>query len=192
VKVECSFEIPTSRREAWDLLMDVPRVVPCMPGATLTEAVSDNEWKAEMAVKIGPIALTFDTKVVRESSDEAAGTVLLSAAAREKRARGRADARIRSSLTENATGTRVDIVTELTLAGPVAQYGRGVVQDVSEQMVEKFAENLRAQLAARTPEEASAATALAAKPVSGLQVGLRAVLRSLGRVLRRRRLFRRQ
>jgi carbon monoxide dehydrogenase subunit G len=185
VKLESSFEVPATRDQAWDLLMDVPRIVPCMPGATLTEEISDNEWKAEMAVKLGPIALTFDTTVVRESSDPAAGSVVLSAKAKEKRNRGRASANIESRLVPAEGATRVEIVTDLTLAGSVAQYGRGVVQDVSEQMVEQFASCLRAQLSATTPEEVSAATAQAAKPVSGLRIGLRAVLRTIGRALKR-------
>jgi carbon monoxide dehydrogenase subunit G len=185
VKLESSFDVPANRQQAWDLLMDVPRIVPCMPGATLKDEISENEWKAEMAVKLGPIALAFDTTVIRESSDEAAGRVVLSAAAKEKRARGRAEATIESTLTEVAGGTRVDIVTDLTLAGAVAQYGRGVVHDVSEQMVAQFAAGLRAQLAASTPEEAAAATAQTAKPVSGLRIGIRAVLRTIGRALKR-------
>ena len=185
MKLENNFVVPASRKQAWDLLMDVPRIVPCMPGATLTDEISDHEWKAEMAVKLGPIALTFDTQVLRESSDESAGSVVLSVVAREKRARGRAQARIESSLSDNGEGTRVDIVTDLTLAGAVAQYGRGVVADVSAQMVQKFAENLRAQLAASTPEEAAAALAQAAKPVSGMRIGLRALLRTAVRALQR-------
>ena len=182
MKLENSFEVPASRAKAWDLLMDVPRVVPCMSGATLKETVSDNQWKAEMAVKLGPIALTFDTDVTREGVDEAAGTVKLNAKARAKRGRGGAQAAIQSTLTETDGGTRVDITTDLTLSGAVAQYGRGIVQDVSQQLVGKFAECLKAQLGAETPEQAAAAVAETAKPVSGLSLGLGAILRSILRL----------
>jgi carbon monoxide dehydrogenase subunit G len=185
VKLESSFDVPAPRQEAWELLMDVPRIVPCMPGATLKEEVSENQWKAELAVKLGPIALTFDTDIERASSDEVAGRVTLNAKAKEKRARGRANATIESSLTEIADGTRVDIVTELALSGAVAQYGRGVVHDVSEQMVGQFAACLRKQLAAATPVEAAAVAAEPAKPVGGLRIGLRALWRALGRTLKR-------
>jgi carbon monoxide dehydrogenase subunit G len=196
VKLESTFDVPAGRQQAWDLLMDVPRIVPCMPGATLKETVSENEWRAEMAVKLGPIALTFDTTVVRESVDEANSSVVLRATAKEKRARGRAQATIESSLTEVDGGTRVDIVTDVTLAGALAQYGRGVVADVSEQMVEQFAACLRDELASQSegPEAAGDAPVAPApvpprprppaKPVSGLRVGLRALLRTLGRSLR--------
>ena len=189
MRLENSFDVPAPRNAAWDLLMDVPRVVPCMPGAELEETVSDSAWKAKLSVKLGPIALTFATDVAREAADEAVGQVTLDARARELRGRGGAQARIQSSLTEIEDGTRIDIVTDLTLSGAVAQYGRGIVQDVSLQLVGRFADCLKAQLVA-TPEEAAAAVAEQAKPVSGLSLGLgalgRAITRLLARLLGRR------
>jgi carbon monoxide dehydrogenase subunit G len=187
MKLENSFEVPAPRQAAWELLMDVPRVVPCMPGATLVETVDDSNWKADMSVKLGPIALAFATDVSRVAADEQAGVVTLSAKAREKRGRGGAQAKIESSLSEISGGTRIDIVTDLTLSGAVAQYGRGIVQDVSAQLVSRFADCLKAQLAASTSgtEEATAAAAAAvaqqAKPVSGLSLGTGAFLRAIGR-----------
>jgi carbon monoxide dehydrogenase subunit G len=83
VKLENSFEVPASPEEAWALLMDVPRIIPCMPGGTLDEAVDAENWKATMAVKLGPISLSFKTDVKREESDEAARRAKLSARARE-------------------------------------------------------------------------------------------------------------
>lgn len=183
MRLENSFEVPASRQAAWELLMDVPRVIPCMPGAELKETVSDDAWKAELAVKLGPISLTFATDVARESVDEGAGSVTLSAKARELRGRGGAQAQIQSMLAEVDGRTRVDIVTDLTLSGAVAQYGRGIVQDVSQQLVSKFADCLKAQLVAGSPEEAAAAAASASKPVSGLSLGLGAVWRALLRLL---------
>ncbi len=184
MRLENSFEVPSSKQQAWDLLMDVPRIVPCMPGAQLRETVSENAWKADMAVKLGPIALNFDTDVTRDAVDEAGSSVTLNAKAREKRGRGGAQAAIQSSLTElTPTTTRIDIVTDLTLSGAVAQYGRGIVQDVSQQMVGKFADCLKAQLVAETPEEAAAVVAEhQAQPVQGLSMGLGALWRSFLRL----------
>jgi len=164
--------------------MDVPRVVPCMPGAELTETVDDSTWKAMLSVKLGPIALAFATDVHRDAVDEAAGSVSLSAKARETRGRGGAQATIVSTLSEVDSGTRIDVVTDLTLSGAVAQYGRGIVQDVSGQLVSRFAECLQAQLVA-TPEEAAAAVAEQAKPVSGLSLGFAAIGRAMARFLGR-------
>lgn len=109
----------------------------------------------------------------------------LVASARELRGRGAAQATIESSLVSREGGTRVDVVTDLALTGPVAQYGRGIVQDVASQLVGSFADCLKRQLAA-SPEEAVVAVAAQAKPVSGLRLGLRALVRTIGRLFRRR------
>jgi uncharacterized protein len=164
--------------------MDVPRVIPCMPGATLTETVDDSNWKAKMNVKLGPISLTFDTDVAREEADEAARKATLSAKARESRGRGAAQATIESSLSALDGGTRVDVATDLVLTGAVAQYGRGIVEDVSQQMVQSFADCLKAQLVA-APDEAEAAVAAQAKPVGGLRLGLGAIWRQITGIFRR-------
>lgn len=184
MRIESSFEVPVAPERAWDLLMDVPRVIPCMPGATLTETVDDSRWKAKMSVRLGPISLTFDTDVTREVADETTRRAVLSARAREARGRGAAQATIESTLAPLDGGTRVDVATDLTLTGAVAQYGRGIVADVSQQLVTSFAECLRAQLVA-APEQARAAVAAQAKPVGGLRLGLGAVWRRLTSVFRR-------
>jgi carbon monoxide dehydrogenase subunit G len=184
VRLENWFEVPAPPKQAWELLIDVPRIVPCMPGATLDEAIDDTSWKATMAVKLGAISLSFRTDVKLEEADDLAGRAQLSAKAREARGRGNASATIESSLTPAGGGTRVDIVTDLQLAGPVAQYGRGLVQDVSAQLITQFADCLKAQLTA-SPEEAAAAVEAQAKPVQGLRLGLRALWGAFARLFRR-------
>ena len=185
MRLENSFEVDAPAERAWELLMDVPRIVPCMPGATLDETVDDAHWKATMQVKIGPIGLTFATDVERTEADEAARKVTLAANARETRNRGRASATIESGLAPVDGGTRVDIVTELTLSGSVAQYGRGMIEDISTQMVQSFASCLQAQLGESTAE-AEAAVAAQAKPISGLSLFFGSLLRKIKRVLGRR------
>jgi uncharacterized protein len=187
LRLENSFEVPAPPEAAWDLLLDVPRVVPCMPGAELTEVVDDSNWKAKIAVKLGPVSLTFGTAVKLQEADEAARKVTLSADGRELRGRGAARATVESSLASVNGGTRVDIVTDLTLTGPAAQYGRGLVADVSSQLIDRFAECLKAQLDTAQPERAEEAVAEAAKPVGGLRLGLAAILRAFKRLFRRRR-----
>jgi carbon monoxide dehydrogenase subunit G len=182
MKLENSFDVPVAPEQAWVLLMDVPRTIPCMPGATLDETVDDRNWKATMAVKLGPISLSFKTDLSQQEVDEAARRVTLAAKAREARGRGNASATIQSSLTPQNGGTRVDIVTDLQLQGAVAQYGRGLVADVSSQLVGQFAECLKKQLVA-SPEEAAAEEQ--ARPVGGLRLGLAALWRSFLRLFRR-------
>jgi carbon monoxide dehydrogenase subunit G len=195
MKIENSFEVAAPPEAAWELLMDVPRVIPCMPGAQLTETVDDDHWRAAMAVKLGPIALTFDTAVARETVDPDAHRAVLSADAREAKGRGSAKATIESTLSAHDGGTRVDIVTDLALAGPVAQYGRGLVHSVASQLTASFASCLQTQLAPGGAETAGAEAAgdvpapptvpSAPVPVSGLRLGLNALLELLH--LRRRR-----
>jgi uncharacterized protein len=181
VRLENSFEVAAPPEQAWALLIDVPRIIPCMPGAKLDETVDEANWKATMAVKLGPISLSFKTDVKREEADEAARHAKLSAKAREARGRGNASATIESSLTPQDGGTRVDIVTDLQLTGAVAQYGRGLAQDVSSQLVTQFADCLRAQIAA-SPQEAAAAVEEQSRPVSGLRLGISALWRSVRRL----------
>jgi len=194
MRLENSFNVEAPPERAWELLLDVPRVIPCMPGAELTETVDEKTYKATMAVKLGPISLKFATDVLLEETDEAARVVRMTANARELRGRGGGKATIESSLAEVDGGTRVDIVTDMALTGAVAQYGRGIVQDVSSQLVRRFAECLQAQLATEpasggTVGAAAPAPPPPAKPVSGLALGLGAVARAAARLVRR--LFRR-
>jgi carbon monoxide dehydrogenase subunit G len=179
MQLENSFEVAASRDTAWDLLMDVPRVVPCMPGAQLTETVDDANWKAKVSVKLGPIALQFAADVARTEVDTANDRVVLTTNARELRGRGGARATIESWLTElGPSQTRVDVRTEVALSGSVAQYGRSIVADVAGQMVGKFADCLQKQLVG-SAEEAEAAVEQASKPVSGLRLGGEAVTRAV-------------
>jgi carbon monoxide dehydrogenase subunit G len=185
MRLENSFEVPAPPEQAWELLLDVPRVVPCMPGAELTETVDDSNWKANIGVKLGPVSLRFATDVNRKEVDEAGRKVTLSANGREVRGRGAARATVESSLAATNGGTRVDIVTDLSLSGPAAQYGRGMVGDVTSQLVGRFTDCLKKQLEA-TPAEAQAAVAESAKPVSGLRLGIAAFFRAITRLFRRR------
>ncbi len=185
MKLENSFEVAAPPEKAWDLLMDVPRIVPCMPGAKLEETMDDSHWKATLQVKLGPIGLTFATDVERTEADEAARRVTLVANARETRNRGRATASVESSLAPEDGGTRVDIVTDLSLSGSVAQYGRGMIEDISSRMVTSFAECLQAQLG-ESQEEAVAAVAAQARPISGLSLFFGSLWRRIGRLFGRR------
>ncbi len=184
MKLENAFDVPAPPDAAWALLMDVPRIIPCMPGAQLTETIDEETWKALMSVKLGPISLSFDTEVRREHSDETAREARLSASAREKRGRGAAEATIASRLAPLEGGTRIEITTDLALSGAVAQYGRGMIEDVSTQLVKSFADCLKAQLVAQ-PEEGRAAIDAQAKPVRLGRHGLAAILHAIGRLVRR-------
>jgi uncharacterized protein len=180
VRLENSFEVDTPVEASWRLLNDVPAVVPCLPGAELTEVVDENTWKAKLHVKLGPIALQFAADVRREHLDEAARRVVLAANAREVRGRGGAEATIDSTLSAANGGTRVDIVTELTLRGAVAQYGRGVVPDVASRLTSEFAACIAGKLSDAPAPGASSQPV----PIGGLRLLVGALWRSLFRAKR--------
>jgi carbon monoxide dehydrogenase subunit G len=184
MELENTFVVGAPPDQAWTLLNDVPRVVPCLPGAALTEVVSDDAWKATLAVRLGPISLNFNVDVERERMDEPGRLVVLRAKARELRGRGGAEATLRSSLAEADGGTRVSIVTDLTLRGVVAQYGRGVVADVASQLTDEFAACIASRL--RGEHSGAAANPDSTQPVGGGRLVFSALLRSLARRLRLR------
>jgi carbon monoxide dehydrogenase subunit G len=179
VLIENGFEVAASPDAAWALLQDVPRVVPCMPGATLERTVDDSTWEVLQQVKLGPISLQFRSEVTRTELDEAERRAVLQIKAREVKGRGGAEATIRSSLSPASEGTRVDIATELTLQGTVAQYGRPVVGSVAEELTRQFAACLAAQLENAEPQPAAP---VEAKPVGGVRLFFRALW---ARLLRR-------
>jgi carbon monoxide dehydrogenase subunit G len=146
MKLEDTVQIDAPPDRVWLFLNDVPRVVPCLPGAELIEVVGEDAWKAQIAVKLGPIALKFASDVRRAEIDEEARTVQLAIAAREAKGRGSARATVVSSVAEQDGGTRIEIVTDLVLQGAVAQYGRGLVGDVAAQMTRQFADCVGARL----------------------------------------------
>jgi carbon monoxide dehydrogenase subunit G len=186
MRFENSFEVAAPVSETWALLMDVPRVVPCLPGARLVDEVGTDEWKAEVRVKVGPVTLTFDTDVTREAVDEEAHQVHLAANAREQANRGAARAKITSTVTGLDGGTRVDIGTDLQPSGVLARYGRGALEGVSAELTAEFAERLKGLLS--TGENGAGATA---RPVPALQSsdgaisGTRLVLRALAQRIRK-------
>ena len=141
MQIHNSFKVPVAPQQAWPLLTDVSNVATCVPGAQVLEVTSDGVYHGELAVKLGPVAMTFNGQMHFEALDEAAGTAVAIASARELRNRGSADARILFALHADESGTRVDVSTELTLAGQAAQYGRaaGVLSKVSAFLLSRFA-----------------------------------------------------
>jgi carbon monoxide dehydrogenase subunit G len=149
MKVQNEFEVAAAREAVWSLLMDVPRVVPCVPGAVLMETQADDQWRADLSVALGPVTMTFDAAITRERADEANGFVRLVVQAREKHGRGGATAEVESTVAGAGESTRVTVVTNLRLQGTVARLGRSeIVEDVSQQMTDAFAECLKATLIA--------------------------------------------
>lgn len=202
MELENTLQFTAPPPTVWDFLLDLERVTPCMPGAELKELVDERTWKGNVKVKVGAVSLAYDATVVVAERDDEARRVVLEAKAREMRGRGMANATIRSAVEpEGESGTRVDMNTDLTVSGPVAQFGRGMIADVSKRLADEFATCLEARLAApATAEPAGEAAAgegtaptptgpsepaPAAKPVGGIRLALWALARAVGRQLAR-------
>lgn len=167
MKLENEFTVPASIEQAWAVLLDVPRVAPCLPGATVEPGQGeDGEYKGQMKIKIGPITAAYKGTVKIEEADEAAHRVAMRAQAKDARGQGTAAATITSTMEEVADGTKVNVVTDMRVTGPAAQFGRGVMQDVSAKLMTRFADCLAEQMQAspdvETIGEAPAATEEAA------------------------------
>jgi carbon monoxide dehydrogenase subunit G len=181
MRLENSFEVDAAQEVAWRLLNDVPKVLPCMPGAELLEIVGENAWKAKLQVKLGPIALQFVADVARERVDEDARLVALVVKAREAKGRGTAEAHVTSSISSAGDGTRVDLVTDLELRGAVAQHARGVIAQVASTVTAQFADCLAHELA-NAPAEPRTPTPSA---INGVGLLLRSIWRAVRGARRR-------
>ena len=165
MELEHSFTVPVPVDRAWDVLLDVERVAPCMPGASL-DSVAGDEIKGRIKVKVGPISMTYAGTARFTERDAATGVMKLEAAGKETRGAGTASATVRSELHGEGDETHVVVNTSLNVTGRPAQFGRGVMADVGGKLIGIFAANLadmlRADNAAGSPADAGSASATAA------------------------------
>lgn len=135
LKNEFTVNVPID--EAWDVLTDVTRIAPAMPGAKL-EAAEDDEYRGVVKVKVGPVTAEYKGKAVFVERDPSAHRAVLRAEGRETRGQGNATATITALLVPEGEGTHVSVVTDLSITGRVAQFGRGVLADVSTKLLGQF------------------------------------------------------
>jgi carbon monoxide dehydrogenase subunit G len=147
MELEHSFTVPVPKERAWDVLLDVERVAPCMPGATL-DTVTGDEIAGKIKVKVGPITMTYAGTAKFTERDQEAGVVTLEASGKETRGAGTASASVRSELTGEGDTTHVNVRTNLNVTGKPAQFGRGVMAEVGGKLIGIFADNLASMLAA--------------------------------------------
>jgi carbon monoxide dehydrogenase subunit G len=156
--LEHSFIIPVPPEQAWQALLDVEQVAPCMPGATVDGFDGEN-ISGKIKIKVGPVQMTYAGKARFTEKDEATKTVVLEASGKETRGSGTASATIRSSLQDENGQTRVLVRTTMTVTGRPAQFGRGVMAEVGGRIIGKFATNLAAQLSGEGAAAPAAASA---------------------------------
>jgi carbon monoxide dehydrogenase subunit G len=145
-----SFDVPLPPEQAWSVLMDIPRIAPCMPGAELTEVVDPQTYKGKVSVRLGPVALAFAGVVKFESIDAEGRKARVKAQGADSKGRGGANAAVDFRIEPAAGGSKVLVHTNLQLSGAVAQYGRGVgvIEATASQIIGQFANNLKGQISA--------------------------------------------
>ncbi|MEZ0340595.1 SRPBCC family protein [Mycobacterium sp. pV006] len=161
------FRVPVPAATAWEVLTDVQRVAPCIPGAQLL-SVDGDDFTGAVKVKVGPITVSYKGEATFTEKDESAGRVVIKASGKETRGSGNASALVTAQLKDEGSETAVVITTDLTISGKAAQFGRGVLADVAGNLIAQFAQRLEADVlgGSAKPQSAPSAEAQTAAPVA--------------------------
>ena len=148
MKLEQSFEVAAPIDEVWTALNDLERVAPCLPGASITDHDDDGTYHGTFQVKLGPTTASYRGTIKIESADEASHTATLKARGTDKRGQGGANATIVNTLSEHDGATKVEAITDFTITGRLARFGRGgMMEDISNRLMRDFATCLSSRLA---------------------------------------------
>ena len=149
MKLEQAFEVQAPIDRVWEALIDLERVAPCLPGATITDRADDGTYHGEFKVKLGPTTAAYRGTVRIDEADASAHRATMRAKGTDKRGQGNASATIVNTLTTDAATTRVTAVTDFTITGRLARFGRpGMIEDVSNRLLRDFAACLQSTITA--------------------------------------------
>jgi carbon monoxide dehydrogenase subunit G len=179
------FEVGQPVDKVWAFFDNIPQVAACLPGTELTTDLGDDRYEGQVAVRMGPVKLQFAGKAHITERDDAAKRIVVDASGAEVRGRGQASMVVTAQLTPAGRGgTTVAVAQDLQLSGAAAQYGRGMIADVTAVLMRDFSANLMRRIDA-VERGVSADDLAAASPASGFRLGLRALQLALSRVFRR-------
>jgi carbon monoxide dehydrogenase subunit G len=181
--IKNDFEVAAPVDKVWQFFEDIPQVAACLPGTELTDNLGDDKYKGRVAVRMGPVRLLFAGEADITERNEAAKRVVVDATGAEEKGRGQASMVVTAVLAQAGRGTKVSVTQDLQLSGAAAQYGRGMISDVSAVLMRDFSVNLANRIDAAG--RGVAATGQAATPASGFTLGMRAAMMALRRVFRR-------
>lgn len=160
LRIEKSFVVQAPRAAVWAFLIDPARVAACLPGASISGRIDDATWGGTMTMKVGPVTASYKGKLKFERLDEAAGEAELSGSGQETKGKGGAEMRMTSRLVERAPGvTEVTVTSDVNVFGLLAQMGRGMIEDVADQMFAKFSERMASSLTSGNPRTPAGAAA---------------------------------
>jgi carbon monoxide dehydrogenase subunit G len=181
--IKNTFDVAEPLDKVWEFFGNVPQVAACLPGAELTEDLGDDAYAGTVGVRIGPVRMQFAGKAKILERDDAAKRMVIDAAGADQKGRGQAAMTITAQLAASGTGTEVALDQDLQLSGAAAQYGRGMIQDVTTVLMGQFAHNMQARIGAL--ERGESADLVGTKSASGFAIGLQAARLALMRVFRR-------
>lgn len=181
--IENEFAVPESIDKVWAFFNDIPQVASSLPGTELTHDLGNDEYKGKVAIAMGPVRLSFDGDAKVLERDEAAKKLVVDGKGTDEKGRGNASMVLTANLSATPKGTSVHMAMDLTLSGAAAQYGRGMVADVTSVLIGQFADNAQKRIDAL--ERGLDVSTMTAKPASGLAIGIAAVKLALMRVFRR-------
>ena len=172
MQIENEFEVAAPPDRVFSFLLDVNRVVGCMPGAELSEVVDPDNFKGRVKIKVGPITVAYNGTARIAERDETARRAVLQADGRETTGPGSARASAVMTVVPAGSGSMVKLATDFNVAGRIANFGRGVMEDVSKRLVGQMAQCIKSNLESEAAEAASEpAPAAAAEPVAGAEPG---------------------
>ena len=177
------FDVAEAPDKVWEFFNNIPLVAACLPGADLSEEVGEDRYAGSVAIGLGPVKLDFAGEAKIRERDVANRRIVVDASGADVKGRGQAALMVDATLVPSGSGTKVQVKQDLQLSGAAAQYGRGLVQDVTAVLLDQFASNMRGQLDAL--ERGVEYVAGGGGSASGLAIGLRAVWMALVRVARR-------
>ena len=185
--IKNEFEVAEPVDKVWQFFQNVPQVAACLPGAELTEDLGDDRYKGKVAVRMGPVRLQFAGTADITERDETAKRMVVHASGADEKGRGQANMVVTATLARTSRGTtRVGVAQDLQLSGAAAQYGRGMISDVTAVLMRDFSANMQNRIERmELGESAEQIAATSAAPAKGFTLGLRAALMALNRVFRR-------
>lgn len=175
--IKSDFEVSAPLDTVWRYFDDIPTVAACLPGAEITDDLGDNKYKGRVAVRMGPIKLKFGGIANIIERDEAAKRIVVKASGAEEGGKGQADMNLTALLASSGRGTKVAVTQDLQLSGAAAQYGRGMISDVTAVLMQQFSVNLQNRIAGAKPAGATSAR--------GFTIARKAMVLALKRVFRR-------
>lgn len=180
-----TFTVNLPVEDTWKVLTDLDRVAPCLPGAAVL-GVDGDDYRGAVKIKVGPVSAQYEGLARFVEKDDRAHRAVIRAEGKDVGGQGNAAATVTASLSAQGSGTQVDVHTDLALSGRVAQFGRGVIADVSNKLLGQFVQRLEAEFAGRVAVEPAASNPAASRPVDLADVEPLDVMSSMGATIAKR------